>query len=115
MAYKIIPLTPNANQSFTCTLPIDSMNITLAFTFTYNGIAGYWFMSVSSVKTNELLLDGTPLVTGEFPAADLLGQFEYLGIGSATIVPTNSLAKDRPDDTNFGTEYVLVWGDTVVS
>lgn len=115
MPYKIIPLTPNANQSFSCTLPVDGKNITLAFTFTYNAPGGYWFMSVTDVKTNKKLLDAVPLVTGEFPAADLLGQYEYLGIGSAAIVPTSSLATGIPDDTTLGTEYVLVWGDTVVS
>lgn len=115
MAYKIIPLMSNANQSLTCTLPVDSKNIELAFTFRYNTIGGYWFMSVTDTKTNTLLLDAVPIVTGEYPAADLLGQYEYLGIGSAAIVPTSSLANGIPDDTNLGTDYVLVWGDTIVS
>lgn len=113
MAYKIIPLTPNANQSFSCTLPVDAKNITLAFTFRYNTIGGYWFMSVADAKTSAQLLDAVPLVTGEYPAADLLGQYEYLGIGSAAIVPTSTLATSIPDDTTLGTDYVLVWGDTV--
>lgn len=112
MAYKIIPLTPNANQSLTCTLPIDNKNITLSMTFTYNDPGGYWFMSITDAKTNTLLLDAIPLVTGEYPAADLLGQYEYLGIGSAVIVPTSSVASDYPDNTNFGTDFVLCWGDT---
>lgn len=114
MSYKIIPLIPNANQRFTCTLPIDSKNITLAFTFTYNAVGGYWYMSVSDDKKNTMLLDAVPLVTGEFPAADLLGQYTYLGIGSAAIVPTSSLATGIPDDTSLGTNFVLCWGDTVV-
>jgi hypothetical protein len=113
MSYKIVPLIPNANQSFTCTLPVDSKNITLAFTFTYNSVGGYWFMSVADVKTNVMLLDAVPLVTGEYPAADILGQYSYLGIGSALIVPTSSLAPDTPDFTNLGTEFVLVWTDTM--
>jgi hypothetical protein len=115
MSYKILPLTPNANQSFTCTLPIDSKNISLAFTFTYNEFGGYWFMSVMDAKTKTMLLDAVPLVTGEFPAADILGQYEYLNIGSAAIVPTSSLMTDIPDFNNLGTEYVLLWGDTLVS
>jgi hypothetical protein len=115
MAYKIVPLVPNANQSFTCTLPIDSKNLTLAFTFTYNSVGNYWFMSIVDVKTNVMLLDAVPLITGEYPAADILGQYSYLGIGSALIVPTSSLGNDIPHDTNLGTDYVLVWGDTFVS
>ncbi|MFC3768356.1 phage baseplate plug protein [Paenibacillus sp. GCM10012303] len=113
MPYKIVPLTPNANQSFTCTLPVDGKNITLGFTVRYNTVGEYWFMSVSDMKTNAVLLDAVPLVTGEYPAADILGQYEYLGIGSAAIVPTSSLATEIPDDTNLGTEYVLIWSDTV--
>lgn len=116
MAYKIIPLTPKANQRFVCTLPVDGKNITLAFSFTYNSIGEYWFMSVVDVKTNTQLIDGVPLVTGEFPAADLLGQYEYLGIGSAVVAPVSSLASgDLPKFENLGTEFVLVWGDTVGS
>jgi hypothetical protein len=113
MSYKIVPLIPNANQSFTCTLPVDSKNITLAFTFTYNFMAEYWFMSVTDVKKNLMLLDAVPLVTGEYPAADILGQYAYLGIGSALIVPTSSLTRDTPDFSNLGTEFVLVWTDTM--
>lgn len=114
MAYKIIPLTPGTNQSFTCTLPVDTKNITLAFTFTWNGVGEYWFMSITETRSNTLLLDAVPLVTGLFPAADLLGQYSYLGIGSAAVVPASSLsAANAPTESNLGSEYVLVWGDTV--
>lgn len=113
MAYKIIPLVPGSNQSFSCTLPVDSQNITLGFSFTYNTVGEYWFMSVSDARTNTMLLDAVPLVTGEFPAADLLGQYAYLGIGSAAIIPTGTLSTDRPDETTLGTDYVLVWGDSI--
>lgn len=115
MAYKIIPLTTNPNQSFSCTLPVDGKNLTLSFTFRYNHIMKYWFMSVSNHKTKVLILDSIPLVTGEFPAANLLEQYEYLGIGSAAIIPTSSIANSFPDDINLGSEYVLVWGDTLVN
>lgn len=114
MATKIVPLQSSPNQNFTCTLPIDAKNITLAFTFTWNGIGEYWFMSITDSRSNTLLLDAVPLVTGLFPATDLLGQYTYLGIGSAAIVPVSSLsAADIPDETNLGSEYVLMWGDTI--
>lgn len=113
MAYKIVPLLP-MNQSFTCTLPIDAKNLTLAFTFIYNDVGNYWFMSVTDVRSNTMLLDAVPLVTGEYPAADMLGQYGYLGIGSALIVPTSALGIDIPHEMNLGTDYVLVWGDTFV-
>jgi len=112
MATKAIPLVPGTNQSLTCTLPIDSKNITLGFTFTYNGVAEYWFMSVTDVKTNTLLLDSVPLLTGLYPAADLLGQYTYLGIGSAVIVPVSSMTEGNPGLSNLGSDFVLVWTDT---
>lgn len=109
----IIPLTTDPNQNFTCTVPVDAQNITLFFVFRYNTEAQYWFMSVSNATTGQILLDSIPLLTGEYPSADLLGQYTYLGIGSATIVKTGTLPGDTPNDTNLGSEYVLVWGDTV--
>jgi len=113
MPFVKVPIVPNANQSFTCTLPIDNKNIILAFGITYNSVADYWAMSIRDVRTNTQLLDGVPLVTGEYPGANLLEQFEYMGIGSAVIAPTSSLAKDRPGVSNLGTEWALVWGDTL--
>lgn len=113
MPFNIIPIMPKANQSFTCTLPIDSKNVALGFSFTYNEPGGYWFMSVADGKTNTPLLDAVPLVTGEFPAANLLEQYEYLGIGSAFVVPVDSLSYGIPSLENLGADYVLVWGDTI--
>jgi hypothetical protein len=112
-AMKIIPLTANPDQTLTCTLPVDNKNITLNLRFRYNTIGEYWWMSATDAITSKMLIDGVPLVTGEYPAADLLEQYAYLGIGSAVIVPVGSPLIDRPTDANLGTEFVLLWGDTV--
>jgi hypothetical protein len=114
MAYKVVPLAPNGNQSLTCTLPVDGKNLTLNLNFRYNTVGSYWFMSVTDAKTKAMLLDAVPMVTGEFPAAELLGQYTYLGIGSAVIVSRSSLKTGIPDETNLGSDYVLIWGDTLV-
>ncbi|SFU71230.1 phage baseplate plug family protein [Alicyclobacillus macrosporangiidus] len=111
MASVVIPLTPGTNQSLSCTLPVDSRNITLMFQFTYNSIGGYWFMTVKD-KTGTVLLDGVPLVTGQYPAANLLRQYQYLGIGSAYVVPASSALTGDPDFNSLGSDYVLVWSDT---
>lgn len=111
LASVVVPLTPSSNQSLSCTLPVDSGNITLKFQFTYNSIAGYWFVSVTD-KTNRLLLDSVPLVTGNYPAANLLRQYQYLGIGSAYVVPASSGLSGIPDFDSLGTNYVLIWSDT---
>jgi len=113
MATKMIPLIPGANQSLECTLPVDDKNITLSFRFTYNRVAEYWFMSIADASTNALLLDAVPLVTGIYPAADLLGQYQYLGIGSATIVVVDSSERGIPAFPTLGSQFYLVWTDTV--
>jgi hypothetical protein len=60
-----------------------------------------------------LLVDSLPIITGIFPAANLLEQYQYLRIGSAVVVPVGSPATVEPDNTNLGSEFALVWGDTL--
>lgn len=107
----IVPLTPGSNQTLSCTLPVDSKNITMTFQFTYNAESGYWFMSVKD-NTGALLLDAVPLLTGKHPAANILEPYQYLGIGSAYLVPTSNGLTDLPNFENLGTDFVLVWSDT---
>ncbi|RKN74996.1 phage baseplate plug family protein [Paenibacillus ginsengarvi] len=113
MATKIIPIIPGKNQIFMCTLPVDDRNITLGFTFTWNGQGQYWFISVTDTRSKQLLIDAVPLVTGKYPAADILGQYTYLGIGSAAVVPVSVTVEGIPTIDNLGTDFVLVWTDTV--
>lgn len=110
MAYKIIPLTSDPNQKLSVTLPINNINLTLNLTVRYNTVANYWVMTIAD-KDNDLILDSVPLITGGYSAADILGQYQYLGIGSAYIVNVGNSALDYPDDTCLGTDFVLVWGD----
>jgi hypothetical protein len=114
MALKVVPLVPSRNQTLVCTLPVDNKNITLQFTFTYNGVGGYWWMSITEMPRKTLLVDSVPLVTGLYPAGDLLRQYGYLEIGSAYIVPaSDGLIRGIPDFDNLGVDYFLYWNDTV--
>jgi len=110
---KIIPLTSAPYQSLTTTIPVDGKNIKLKLGISYNSVADYWTMSITDPSTDNLILDNIPLITGSYPAGDLLGQFKYLGLGSATIVNVGNSLMDNPDSTNLGTDFLLVWGDTV--
>lgn len=119
MPQVVIPITAGTNQTFTCTLPVDSGNVTLTFSFTWNTPGGYWFMSVTD-NTNTLLLDAVPVLTGQYPAANLLRQYQYLGIGSAYLVPVSSTLPDNPDFNTLGTSttstaptFLLIWMDSV--
>ena len=109
---QMIPLDSSPNQTLQTTLTVDGRNITLGITLRYNEIASYWVMTVIDPPTNEIILDSIPLITGQFPAGNILAQYSYLGIGSAYILPTSKGGRDAPDSANLGTDFVLVWGDT---
>lgn len=111
MAKKIIPLTTDPDQNFTCTLPIDANNISLFFRLRYNTIAGYWVVTIASSQ-GIVLMDSMPLFNGTYPSANLLKQHSYLNIGSAYIVKTGKLDADSPSDSTLGAQFVLVWSDT---
>jgi hypothetical protein len=104
---RYIPLTSDPDQYFTCTLPVDHRNITLFFRIRYNDAAKYWVMTIAD-KNGFVMIDSIPLL----PSKNLLEQYKYMQIGSAYIVKSGKLDTDRPDDTNLGTDYILVWGDT---
>lgn len=111
MANQIIPLTTDPNQTFQITLTVDGKNITLTFNLSYNEEAGNWIMGIKDADGN-MLLDSVPLVSGKYPAANILAHHSYLGIGSAYIINTASSPADHPDATNLGSDFVLVWGDS---
>lgn len=62
-------------------------------------------------KSGNTLIDGVPLVSGSYPAANLLRQYQYLNIGSAYIVPVSDNQIGRPDFDELGADYYLVWSD----
>lgn len=110
----VIPLSTDPNQTFNCAIPIDGNNRLLSFQLRYNSIARYWNLTVIDARTKETLIDALPIMVGEYPAANLLEQFGYLNLGSAVVVKEGELhGTENPNDTNLGTEYYLVWGDTI--
>lgn len=139
MSLQLVPVNSSPNQQFTAALTVDGSPLSLNLSLNYNEMAGLWMMSVSDVN-NNLLVSSIPLVTGGYPAANLLQQQRYLTIGSAFIINVANLngsgasvgfnygqggygqgpygggvgfgGVDYPDDTNLGTSFVLWWGDT---
>ncbi len=112
--FYIIPLTSDPNQSLRVTIPVDGRNLTLRLTINYNEAAGYWTMSIMDDLTDKVLVTSIPLYSGKYPAANLLEQYSYLRIGSAWLVKVNQDTKsDYPNDMNLGTDFLLMWGDTV--
>lgn len=110
-AAQIVPLTASPNQQFNVNLQVDGAPLTLELNLSWNEMAGYWVMSIADSKGN-LLVDSLPLITGWYPAANLLAQFGYLKIGSAFILNQGNTFSDYPTRNDLGSGFVLLWGDT---
>ena len=138
MALQVVPLTNSPNQTYTLQLQVDGASLTLNIAVSYSEMAGYWVLSISDVN-NNLLVDSVPMITGSYPAANLLQQQRYLKIGSWYIINVSNLTVevgseagygqgfygsglyggqlgqggvDWPDSTNLGTDFQLWVGDT---
>lgn len=111
MSAQVIPLTTQPGQSFQISLDVNDATLTLILTFIYNEMANYWVMSVEDINGNTLVAN-VPLVTGSWPAANILDAYQYLNIGSAYVINvSNAATNDYPNATSLGTDFVLVWGD----
>lgn len=112
--YCMIPLTTEPNQQMQVKVPINKENISFLLTIRYNSITQYWNMDIADGNTGEIILSGLLLLVSEYPAANLLEQYSYLNIGSMYVVKVNeSIKKENPDNTNLGTDFVLIWGDNI--
>lgn len=88
-----IPLQ-SQNQRFTVFLS----GLQYSLVVRWNAFIEAWSMDCYDVNGNALFL-GVPLITG----ADLLGQFEYLGIGGQMIVQSDGVVEAVPTFENLGT------------
>ncbi len=109
MSSQIIPLTSANNQTFSVSVFVNGQSLTLNITLAYSVMAGYWQLSVADVNNNPLV-SSVPLVTGEYPAANLLAQYQYLNIGSAYLLNTGNAPVDYPGQLDLGL-FSLLWGD----
>lgn len=91
----LIPLI-NAPQQAQVRLAGVQYTLTLIYRDDPGGLGG-WVLDIGDALNNPILT-GVPLVTG----ADLLAQYEYLGIGGQLIVATSSVPDAVPTFTNLG-------------
>jgi hypothetical protein len=112
--YQIVNLSSTPNQSFLANLSVNGAALKLNLTINFNEIAQYWTMGIADVN-NNILISEVPLLTGTYPAANILGQFQYMNIGSAYLlnVSNGSTTLDYPNGQDLGTDFVLLWGDNV--
>ena len=105
----IVPVTSSPNQTFTSTIPVDGKKLKLFFFLRYNTEQKCWEMDISDSNKNHLI-NSLPLVCG----LNILEQHSYLSIGSAYVVKVNkNLYDSNPSENNLGTDFILVWGDTL--
>ena len=109
---QIIPLTNDPNQTLTVALNVNGGVLRLGLFITYSEMAQYWLMSASDSQGN-LLLSSVPMVTGSWPAANLLAQQGYLNIGSAYIINLGQVPDDYPNANELGSAFLLLWDDNV--
>jgi hypothetical protein len=106
MSQQIVPLDNSPNQTWQVSPLIDGATQTFFVALRYNEVANYWCMTIDDVNGN-LLLDSVPLVTG----VNILQQHAYLEIGSIFIINVSGTALDLPNNTDLGTDFVMVWAD----
>lgn len=111
MASQILPLTNAPDQTMSVSLTVDGAPLTLGLRIRFSEIAGYWVLTIKD-RRGGLLVDSVPLLTGYYPAANLLQQQAYLGIGSAYLLNVSGTDADHPDATNLGRDFLLLWDDT---
>ena len=105
---QLVPTTNAPNQTAQVTLQVNGAPLTLTLGINYNRIAQFWTMTVADAN-GAILLGSVPLITGAWPAANILAPYEYLGIGSAFVINQNGATTDWPTDTNLGSGFALIW------
>ncbi len=111
--WQVVPTSSKANNTFNVLLSIDGENRFVQLFLRYNPMGQYWTMDVTDGYTGEMYFANLPLVTAEGdPAANLLRQLSYFGLGCCAVVRISEASADRPGLDSLGTDFALVWGDT---
>lgn len=111
---QVVPLNSNPNQTFLANLTVNGAALKLNLSISFNEIAQYWTMAIADINNNPILAS-IPLLTGTYPSANLLGQYQYKQIGSSYLlnVSNGGTNLDYPNGQDLGTDFVLLWGDNV--
>jgi hypothetical protein len=107
---QLVQLDSSPGQTFNITLNVNNALLTLGLALSYNVMAGYWMMTIFDSLGN-LLLSNIPMLTGTWPAGNLLQPYGYLRIGSAFLINVSGDPGDYAGSTNLGSDYQLIWDD----
>ena len=108
--YKL-PLLPYPNQTFSFTMPVNSQNERFIGELHYNAQGKYWNFSLFYASGKTPIIVNLPLLASMYKFSNLFCQLDYLRIGSLYIGMKNETPNSAPDDTDLGTNYIVVWGD----
>lgn len=90
MAISEIPLSPE-NQQFSISLVGQSFQMAVTWR------AAFWCLDIMDSSGADLI-KGVPLITG----ADLLAQYDYLGLGFSLYVGCDNPANENPTEADLG-------------
>lgn len=105
---SIIPVQAIPNHKFSSRILVDNQNLTLQFELQYNDIANYWLVNIND-HNGRALISCLPVI----PAQNILEQYAHLQIGSAYIVPVQTIKEQWPTQHTLDSEWYLLWSDTV--
>jgi hypothetical protein len=114
MSLQLINTTNAPNQTLQVSLNVNNAILKLNITLRFNEMAQYWVLGILD-QNNNMLVDSIPLLTGTWPAANILQQCQYLGIGSAYIINLGTAVADYPGVNDLGSNFLLIWGDNTNS
>jgi hypothetical protein len=114
MASLKIPISSSyLAQTFTLLTEVDGENRKFIVELRFMDKLGYWSMNVKDPSTLAYYLVGVPLLPGIGVTANLFRQFSHKLIGSFYVIGlSDDINSQHPDQSNLGTEWMLVWGDT---
>ena len=109
MASQLIPVSVAPNQALAITVNVDGQSLRLNLALNYNSVVGYWTMDIADSVGNKIV-SSIPLLTGQWPAANILTPFGYLNLGDAILIDQTGTG-GIPDDTSLGSGYLMLWSD----
>jgi hypothetical protein len=70
-------------------------------------------MDIGDDDTGANILASIPLVPGNYPGSNLLGQYSYAKIGVVYLINATGIKEGWPSISTLSTDWALVWGDNV--
>jgi hypothetical protein len=105
----ILPVSNRLNQVFRAKLIIDGAARDVSLTLVYREVCDYWTLDIAEPEGRSILM-GLPLTRSEAAVPSLLEQFEYLGLGTLSLIDTSGGTDDYPTSAGLGSDFVMVWG-----